>query len=104
MRLVKACNLADLEEDEILKAELEGAPPIALYMFDGAVFATHDTCSHGAASLSEDGYIEDGKVICSWHDGGFDIRSGQPCKLPCLDAIQTFPIQIVDGEVFIELD
>ncbi|WP_157219192.1 non-heme iron oxygenase ferredoxin subunit [Flavisphingomonas formosensis] len=103
MALIKACDLADLEEGEILKADLEGQPSIALYRIDGEVFATHDTCTHGEASLSEDGYIEDGQVICSWHDGAFDIRTGQPCRLPCMDPILTFPIEIRDGEVFIDL-
>lgn len=101
MRRVKACDLADLEADEILKVEIDGEPPIAMYLVDDEVFATHDTCTHGEASLSEDGYIEDGKVICSWHEGGFDIRTGLPCRLPCMDPIRTFVVDVVDGEVFL---
>lgn len=103
MGLRKACELSDLEEGEIFKAEVEGHPAIAVFMVDGDVFATADLCTHGEASLSDDGYVEDGKVICSWHDGAFDIRTGEACHLPCLDALQTFPILIENGEVFLQL-
>ncbi|MCG2840901.1 non-heme iron oxygenase ferredoxin subunit [Sandaracinobacter sp. RS1-74] len=104
MALVKACDLTDLSDDEIYKAELDGAPPIAIYLIDGEVFATHDTCTHGEASLSEDGYIEDGTVVCSWHEGAFDIRTGQACRLPCMDPLRKFVVQVIDGEVFVDLD
>ena len=103
MALVKACDLSDLEDGEIFKAELADSDALAIYLVDGEIFATADMCTHEDASLSEDGYIEDCKVICSWHDGAFDLRTGEACRLPCMDAIRTFPIQIVDGEVFVEL-
>ncbi|WP_068076758.1 non-heme iron oxygenase ferredoxin subunit [Novosphingobium lentum] len=103
MGLVKACDLSDLEDGEIFKAEIEGQPPLAIYLVDDEVFATSDTCTHGEASLADDGFIEDGQVVCSWHDGAFDIRSGEACRLPCMDPLRIFPIEVRDGEVFVEL-
>lgn len=103
MTLVKACKMSDLEDGEIFKAELADHVPLALYMINDEIFATADICTHGEASLSEDGYIEDGKVICSWHDGAFDIRTGEPCRLPCMDPLQTFPIRIEGDTVFVDL-
>ena len=101
MSLAKACMLSDLEEGEIFQAEVDGAGKIALYMVGDEVFATSDTCSHGEASLSEDGYVEDFTVTCSWHDGSFDIRTGEPTALPCMVAIKTFPVTVTDDEVFV---
>jgi len=103
MGLVKACQLSDLEDGEIFKAEVADHPALALYMIGDEVFATSDICTHGEASLSEDGYIEDGQVICSWHDGAFNIKTGEPCRLPCMDPLKTFPIRIDGDEVFVEL-
>lgn len=103
MGLMKACDLSDLEDGGIFKAELEGRPPLAIYMIGAEVFATVDVCTHGEASLSEDGYIEGGQVICTWHDGAFDIRSGKACRLPCLDPLTTYPIEIKDGAVFVDI-
>ncbi len=103
MALVKACRLSDLEDGEIFKAEVADHAPLAIYLIGDDVFATADVCTHGEASLSEDGYIEDGQVICSWHDGAFDIRSGQPCRLPCMDPLAIYPIRIENDEVFVDL-
>ena len=77
MGLIKACDMSDLEDGEIFKAEIEGEGALAIYLVDEEVFATADICTHGEASLSDDGYIEDGDVICSWHDGAFDSSATQ---------------------------
>jgi p-cumate 2,3-dioxygenase ferredoxin subunit len=53
--------------------------------------------------LSDEGDLEGYIVECSWHAGKFDIRSGQPCSLPCTEPLRTFPVSIADGEVFIEV-
>ena len=103
MALVRACAFSELEDGEILKAEIDGMKPLAIYRLGDHVFATDDVCTHGEASLSEDGYIEDDKVICSWHDGAFDIRTGAPCRMPCMDPLRSYPVTIQDGEVFIEI-
>ena len=75
----------------------------AIYMIGDELFATCDTCTHGQASLSEDGYIEDCTVICSWHDGAFDLRTGEPAALPCMVAIQTYKVSVDGDEVFVEV-
>lgn len=103
MALVRACALSQLEDGEILKAEIEGVGALAIYCLGNEVFATADICTHGEASLSEDGYIEDGKVICSWHDGAFDIRTGAPCRMPCMDPVRSYPVTIEGDEVFVEV-
>jgi nitrite reductase/ring-hydroxylating ferredoxin subunit len=102
MGLVRACAFSELEDGEIAKADIDGEA-LAIYRIGDEVFATADICTHGEASLSEDGYIEDGKVICSWHDGAFDIRTGEACRVPCMDPLQAYPIVIRDGEVFVEI-
>lgn len=94
--------MSDLEEGEILKAEVEGVGTLALYTVDGQVYATDDMCTHAEASLSEDGFVEGFKVTCSWHDGAFDIRSGEPLALPCMDKLRTYPVTIQGDEVFVE--
>ncbi|MBB35068.1 MAG: ferredoxin [Hirschia sp.] len=103
MGLIKACDMSDLEDGEIFKAEIEGEGALAIYLVDEEVFATADICTHGEASLSDDGYIEDGVVICSWHDGAFDFKTGEACRLPCMDPLKSYPTEVKDGEVFIKV-
>ena len=103
MGLMKACDLSDVEDGEIFKAEIDGVGPVAVYRVGDELFATDDTCTHGQASLADDGYIEDGKVICSWHDGAYDLRTGEPAALPCMLALKTYPVTVDGDEVFIEI-
>jgi p-cumate 2,3-dioxygenase ferredoxin subunit len=100
---VKVCALSDLEEGEIFHAEVAGSGNFAIYLVGGEVYATDNTCSHGAASLSEDGYLEEFRVTCSWHDGAFDIRTGAPLALPCMEPIKAYPVVVKDGDVHLVL-
>ncbi len=101
--LVKVCQLSDLEEGEIFHAEVAGAGNFAVYLVEGKVYASDNICTHGAATLSEDGYVEKFNVICSWHDGAFDIRTGEPTALPCMVALKTYPVEVKDEEVFLSV-
>lgn len=60
-------------------------------------FVTDDTCTHGNASLCE-GDIEDGLVICPFHSGSFDIRTGEAVDHPCTKKLRTYKA-IADGGV-----
>ena len=102
-KLVKACLLSDLEEGEIFRAEVEGAGKLAIYTVGGDVFATDDTCTHGQASLGEDGFIEGFTVTCSWHEGAFDIRTGEPTALPCMVALKTYTVVVQDEDVLVAI-
>ncbi len=98
------CPAADLPEGQIRAEFLPNGTVIALYKVDGEVYATDDTCTHGAASLSEDGTLHGKVVECSWHNGCFDITSGEACASPCSVALRTYPVKIVDGIVNVEYE
>ena len=92
-----------LAPNEIRRVELNGHPPIAVYKLDGTYFATADTCTHGEASLSE-GDIEGDEIICPFHRGAFDIRTGEATLAPCVTAIRTYPVRVEGDGVFIALE
>ena len=48
---------------------------IAIFLVDGAVFATANRCTHGDARLC-DGWVEGHEIECPLHQGRFDVRSG----------------------------
>lgn len=97
---MKLCNVADFEPDEPLQVELADGRVLAVYQLDDGFYATDDLCSHGEASLAE-GEIEDGEVICPFHLGAFDIRTGEPTQAPCTIAIKTYPVREQDGVVYL---
>ncbi len=103
MKLAPLCPAEEVWEGAIRLAVLPGGHKLALYQLDGVFYATDDTCTHGAASLSEDGCVVGGRVECGWHNGQYDIRTGEACAMPCADALKTWPVQIVDGQVCVEI-
>ncbi len=99
--LTPLCPLDEVWEGAIRLAELPDGRRLALYNIDGEVLATDDTCTHGAASLSEDGSVEGPYVECGWHNGRFDVRSGEACAMPCSEPLRCWPLRVVNGMVYL---
>ncbi|WP_340536924.1 non-heme iron oxygenase ferredoxin subunit [Nocardioides sp. GXZ039] len=73
-------------------------PPVAVYRYEGAVFATDDTCTHAESSLSE-GYFEDGEIECLLHMARFCVRTGRAMCLPATQALGVYPAREADGVI-----
>jgi p-cumate 2,3-dioxygenase ferredoxin subunit len=93
---------ADLAEGEMRLTHLPCGRPIALYHVEGAFYATDDVCTHGKASLTDEGMLLGHQIHCGWHGGAFDIRSGEAVQLPCLDDIRTYKVIERCGELFLD--
>jgi len=100
---IEACKTSELAPDEICEVQVEGRKSIAVYNLDGDFFATDDTCTHGDASLAE-GDIEGGEVICPFHMGAFDIRTGEATAPPCVSPIRVYPVRIEGDIVYVQVD
>ena len=101
---LKLCTRAELSPGSAKKIEIEGRPPVAVWNVEGSFYCTDDTCTHGGASLAEDGHVLDETVECSWHGGMFDVRSGEPTAAPCTEALKTYQVTVEGDEVFAVLD
>jgi naphthalene 1,2-dioxygenase ferredoxin component len=75
---------------------------IAIFNIDGEYFATSDRCTHMRARLS-DGYVNAGVIECPLHFGKFDIRTGLALSAPCKQSLATYPIQTLDGAIWVGL-
>jgi p-cumate 2,3-dioxygenase ferredoxin subunit len=102
--LIALCRTDDVWEGGIRQAVLPNGHKLALYQVEGCFYATDDTCTHGAASLADDGTVEGHHVECGWHNGRFDIRTGEACAMPCTDPLRSWLVQIVDGKVCVVLE
>ncbi|MFT4564989.1 MAG: p-cumate 2,3-dioxygenase ferredoxin subunit [Gammaproteobacteria bacterium] len=100
---IKAFNASDLAPNEIRQLIVDGRPPIAVYNLDGEYFATDDTCTHGDASLAE-GDIDGDEIVCPFHMGTFDIRTGEACSAPCAFPLKTHTVRVDDDVIYIEID
>jgi 3-phenylpropionate/trans-cinnamate dioxygenase ferredoxin component len=100
MAWIKVANVTDVPVGHMLYVDLED-DPVAIYHAEDGFYATSDTCTHAAESLSQgrlDGHI----VACPKHGGKFDIRTGAAVAFPCVYALQTYPVEVRDGEVWID--
>lgn len=101
-RLTRLCAIDEVPEGGALQVVLPHRPPLAVFRLDGTCFVTDDTCTHGNASLC-DGDIEDGLVICPFHAGSFDIRTGEPVDRPCVKKLQTYEAVEENGALYASL-
>lgn len=100
-RWLKACSIPDVGDNEIVRVHVEGIGDLSIYRIADQFFASDDICTHGQASLSEDGFLEGFNVVCSWHNGAFDVRSGQPTKAPCTETLTTYPVMLQGNDVYV---
>jgi 3-phenylpropionate/trans-cinnamate dioxygenase ferredoxin subunit len=81
-----------------------GPLSIGVYNCDGEYLAIEDRCSHDDGPLAEgDWEMDECVVICPRHGSRFDLRSGRPLTLPAFEPVDTYPIQVVDGVVQVEI-
>jgi p-cumate 2,3-dioxygenase ferredoxin subunit len=95
------CSLTDLCDGNIGSAFLEDGRRIAIYQVDGQVYATDDRCSHGNASLADEGSLDGHTVECGLHLGAFDIRTGVATSAPCVHAIKVYPVEVRGDKVWL---
>jgi len=100
--LIKACRTDQLKPGEALRLNM--APPVALYRLNDGYYATEDTCSHAQASLAAgDIDLEDCTVECPYHGSLFDIRTGMVLSFPACKPVKTYPVKVVEDEVYVEV-
>lgn len=101
MSWIKLCEAADVKPGEMIPAEAEGLPPLAVYNVDGEFYVTSNVCTHNVATLT-DGYLEGDIVECPLHGGCFNVKTGVPAHFPCTEPLPVYKTELRDGAVFVE--
>jgi nitrite reductase/ring-hydroxylating ferredoxin subunit len=99
---IDLCSTGDVAPGNALKVET-GDLTLAVFNVDGEFYVTDDLCTHGPGSLSE-GYIEDDIVECNFHNGQFNIKTGEVVSPPCMIPIKTYKTLVENGRVLIETE
>jgi nitrite reductase/ring-hydroxylating ferredoxin subunit len=98
----KVAVRADIRDEEPIRVVV-GETPIALYEVKGDVYATHDTCTHAEASLSE-GFQEGDTIECPMHSGCFNICTGEALGPPVDEDIKTYKVRLDGDDVLVRVD
>ena len=99
---VSVGSLADFPDGRGVQVETAGHR-IALFRIGDAVYAIGDRCSHAEASLAE-GEVFDTDVECPRHGSEFSLVTGRPDSFPATRPVPTYVVEVIDGEVFLELE
>ncbi|MBZ0264101.1 Rieske 2Fe-2S domain-containing protein [bacterium] len=99
---VNVCKKDDIEEGKTKIVEVNGRE-ILLAKDQGEVFALGAYCSHDGGRMDAD-EVYDGQVECPRHGAMFDIRTGEATMMPAVYGIDSFDVEIKDGDVYIFVD
>ncbi|WP_267640969.1 Rieske (2Fe-2S) protein [Haloarchaeobius amylolyticus] len=98
---VPVASLAELEADGRKLVTPQGHA-IAVFYHEGEVRAVDNRCPHMGFPLA-DGTVDDGVLTCHWHHARFELSCGDTFD-PWADDVQTYPVEVRDGEVYVDPD
>ena len=99
--LTPLCTTALVPPGEARRLTLASGDEIALFNVDGTHYAISDTCPHQGGSLAL-GEVDGDEVLCPLHFQAFHIPSGESRGRLCKTAVQTYPIVVEQGVVYLE--
>lgn len=97
---IDLCAVDEVDEGGALKVEAQGLT-LAVFKVEGEVYVIDDMCTHGPGSLSE-GFLDGYEIECDFHQGCFDIRTGEVTAPPCTVPVKSYKVHVEDGRVQIE--
>lgn len=95
-------RIDEIEEGYALQVNVDGREPLALVRLEDGFYVMEDTCTHGAASMSE-GEVIGCEIECPFHSGRFDVRTGAVTAFPCTKALTVYPVKVEGDQVLAAL-
>jgi len=92
----------ELKPNEMKRVNINGKR-LLLANAEGQYYCVDEMCTHEDYSLYL-GCIQGKRIKCSLHGSYFDLASGQPLNEPADCPIRTYPVSVVDGQVWVETD
>ncbi len=96
---VRVCGVHELSEGGCRVVSVRGQQ-LAVFRVDGQIVAIDAQCPHEGGPL-QDGMIEQGCIVCPWHNYKFDLASGRCQTEPDLK-VNRYPTSILDGVVWVD--
>lgn len=100
-RWVKVAAEADCPVGELKGVAADGVS-VVLANVEGRVCALRDQCSHENYPLS-DGELDGEQIVCVYHGARFDACTGARKTLPAVLPVQSFPVEIRNGDVYVDI-
>ena len=100
--LLPLCHTTDVPAGQGLQVAI-GDLELAVFKVDDRYCVIDVHCTHGPGLLSE-GEVAGEIVQCPFHNGAFNIRTGQVAAPPCMVPVRTYYAEVRDGRIYIDRD
>ena len=101
---IDVCPAAELPAGEMRLVDGPDGVKIGVFNCAGSLYAIEDRCSHDDGPLAEGEFDAAACTVeCPRHGSLFDLVSGRPKTLPAYQPVQTYPVQIEDDTVKLEV-
>lgn len=91
----------ELDEEDVMPFDFNGRE-YAIYHTRGGFFASDGMCTHEEEPLA-DGMMIDNVIECPLHQGRFDVRTGKALSAPACVDLQTYSVQVHDGDIYVQI-
>ena len=98
---VMACATDDIDEEDLVRFD-HGDKTYCIYNTAEGFYATDGICTHEEQHL-EDGLVTGTVIECPLHQGRFDVRSGEALSAPVCVNLNTYPVKVEDGNIFLDI-
>ena len=99
-KFMKVARADDIRPGERLQVEMDGVEVVVVNL-DGTFYAIGDVCTHDGGPLGE-GALQGCALICPRHGARFDVRTGEALTRPAFEAVPTYEVKVLDGDVLVE--
>ena len=79
---------------------VDGLPLVVVHL-DGELLALSGRCPHQGGPLAR-GTLENGQLICPWHQWRFDPRTGRSCWPEGQTRVARYAVKVEDGQILID--
>jgi 3-phenylpropionate/trans-cinnamate dioxygenase ferredoxin subunit len=101
--MIRVCSTEDIPKGTAVSADVDGTQVAVVHADDGMFYAVYDECSHEQIALSE-GEIDGCTLECWLHGSRFDLRTGEPTGLPATEPVPVYPVEVHDGDIYVEIN
>ena len=98
---LQVSSVSECPEGELRGVVAEGQH-IVLADVEGTIYALRDQCSHEEYPLS-DGELDGDEIVCVYHGARFNACTGARKTLPAVLPIKSFPIEVREGDIYVDV-
>jgi len=97
---VEACRAEDVAKEDVRRFDHDGRTFAVYRTADDRYYATDGLCTHQQVHLAN-GFVMDTIIECPKHNGRFDFVTGRAQGAPACVDLQTYPVKVENGKVWL---